>query len=108
MNFHQNGESKGRGVCPRLRLIRYEFEVSKKRDLWWTSLDIRREYLDLDAAVRRRRDRAQGFAIDDAPLFHPGRVIVSHEVMVRLGKRGVLFFLNLFVRGGHSDRGSAG
>src|SRR5262245_34121155 len=43
-----------------------------------------------------------------APYFHPGRVFVSSEVLTRLGRREILFYLNCFLRGACSDGAYAG
>ena len=44
----------------------------------------------------------------DVPLFHPGRVFVSHQAMIWLGRRTVLAYLNCHVRGEWADGAAAG
>jgi hypothetical protein len=92
-------------------LIRYELEIMHRRDLWWLDTKILEQYTRLDQSAKCQRPKVKNpsfWLTTKTPLFHPGRILVSREVMVRLGRTEVLFYLNCFVRGGCSDGAAAG
>jgi hypothetical protein len=89
-------------------LIRYPLEICHGRELEF-SPDRAREYAGLDGAIiKRRAPYSHSWMQSDVPLFHPGRVMVTREVMTRLGRMNVLLYLNYHVRGGWADGAYAG
>src|ERR1700752_3890757 len=87
------------------QLIRYKLEVVRSRDRRREAdPEILKDFTRIDEHLRRTGSRkAWPFVGSDAPVFHPGRVLVSEEVMVRLGKEEVLSYINNFVRGGWKE-----
>ena len=94
-------------------LIRYELEVMRPgRHSRPVTLNAQFARMDRLARKDRKDDpemkSMRAWLESEVPFFHPGRVLVSHDVMIRLGKMEVLFQLNCIVRGGGCDGPAAG
>lgn len=86
-------------------MIRYELEVASQTR-HCPPVEILEEFSRMPEIAKRSRPK--GAFESDSPMLHPGRVLVSSQVMTRLGRYEVLHYLNLFVRGGWEDGAYAG
>ena len=85
----------------KIQIINYELEIVGQVNKCPTP-HIARQLADLGRKAKRLCETSLDFAshMSTTPFFHPGRIFISREVMVYLGKVKVLVFLNCYVRGG--------
>lgn len=86
-----------------IQLIRYELETSPFLPRNPTPEIAQRLAVLGRTAEDRCKKVLENCETTITPCFHPGRVFVSREVMLYLGKLKVWVFLNLYVRGNLSD-----